>query len=74
MECSVVSCSESPLKHFNSLSQAIRLLIFSFFFFYIFSFDSSSLQSNVPSPPTERAPAHLEDTEYSFKRLEWNKY
>ncbi|XP_068553290.1 zinc finger protein 185 isoform X1 [Anas acuta] len=28
----------------------------------------SSLQSNVPSPPTERAPAHLEDTEYSFKR------
>ncbi|XP_035397564.1 zinc finger protein 185 isoform X2 [Cygnus atratus] len=28
----------------------------------------SSLQSNVPSPPAERAPAHLEDTEYSFKR------
>ncbi|XP_066861306.1 zinc finger protein 185 isoform X3 [Anser cygnoides] len=28
----------------------------------------SSLQSNVPSPPTERAPAHLEDTEYSYKR------
>ncbi|XP_009976203.1 PREDICTED: zinc finger protein 185 [Tauraco erythrolophus] len=28
----------------------------------------SSLQSGVPSPPTERAPVHLEDTEYSFKR------
>ncbi|XP_074910301.1 zinc finger protein 185 isoform X7 [Buteo buteo] len=27
----------------------------------------SSLQSDVPSPPTERAPMHLEDTEYSFK-------
>ncbi|XP_050757752.1 zinc finger protein 185 [Gymnogyps californianus] len=27
----------------------------------------SSLQSDVPSPPTERAPVHLEDTEYSFK-------
>jgi len=31
-------------------------------------FDSSSLRSDVPSPPTERAPVHLEDTEYSFKR------
>ncbi|XP_052529632.1 zinc finger protein 185 isoform X2 [Tympanuchus pallidicinctus] len=28
----------------------------------------SVLQSNVPSPPTEGAPTHLEDTEYSFKR------
>ncbi|KAM6061461.1 zinc finger protein 185 isoform 2-T2 [Chlamydotis macqueenii] len=28
----------------------------------------SSLQSDVPSPPTERAPVHLEDTQYSFKR------
>ncbi|XP_065585607.1 zinc finger protein 185 [Cyrtonyx montezumae] len=28
----------------------------------------SVLQSGVPSPPTEGAPAHLEDTEYSFKR------
>ncbi|KAM6323079.1 zinc finger protein 185 [Podargus strigoides] len=28
----------------------------------------SSLQSDVPFPPTERAPVHLEDTEYSFKR------
>ncbi|XP_021261369.1 zinc finger protein 185 isoform X3 [Numida meleagris] len=28
----------------------------------------SVIQSNVPSPPTEGAPAHLEDTEYSFKR------
>ncbi|XP_075369429.1 zinc finger protein 185 [Mycteria americana] len=27
----------------------------------------SSLQSDVPSPPTERAPVHLQDTEYSFK-------
>ncbi|KAM9274042.1 zinc finger protein 185 [Morus bassanus] len=27
----------------------------------------STLQSDVPSPPTERAPVHLEDTEYSFK-------
>uniref|UniRef100_A0A8B9MJH7 LIM zinc-binding domain-containing protein n=1 Tax=Accipiter nisus TaxID=211598 RepID=A0A8B9MJH7_9AVES len=27
----------------------------------------SSLQSDVPSPPTERVPMHLEDTEYSFK-------
>ncbi|KAM6057123.1 zinc finger protein 185 [Theristicus caerulescens] len=27
----------------------------------------SSLPSDVPSPPTERAPVHLEDTEYSFK-------
>ncbi|KAM6253593.1 zinc finger protein 185 [Porphyrio hochstetteri] len=26
-----------------------------------------SLQSDVPSPPPERAPVHLEDTEYSFK-------
>nr|XP_009937214.1 PREDICTED: zinc finger protein 185 [Opisthocomus hoazin] len=26
------------------------------------------LRSDVPSPPTERAPVHLEDTEYSFKR------
>ncbi|XP_009581797.1 PREDICTED: zinc finger protein 185-like [Fulmarus glacialis] len=29
--------------------------------------DRSILQSDVPSP-TERAPVHLEDTEYSFKR------
>ncbi|XP_064884156.1 zinc finger protein 185 isoform X40 [Columba livia] len=28
----------------------------------------SSLQSEAPFPPTERAPVHLEDTEYSFKR------
>uniref|UniRef100_A0A8V0YGE8 Zinc finger protein 185 with LIM domain n=1 Tax=Gallus gallus TaxID=9031 RepID=A0A8V0YGE8_CHICK len=28
----------------------------------------SVLQSNVPSPPSEGTPAHLEDTEYSFKR------
>ncbi|XP_042681414.1 zinc finger protein 185-like [Centrocercus urophasianus] len=28
----------------------------------------SVLQSNVPSPPTEGTPTHLEDTEYSFKR------
>ncbi|KAM6300204.1 zinc finger protein 185 [Aegotheles albertisi] len=28
----------------------------------------SGLQSDVPFPPTERAPVHLEDTEYSFKR------
>ncbi|XP_065499348.1 zinc finger protein 185 isoform X12 [Caloenas nicobarica] len=28
----------------------------------------SSLQSDAPFPPTERAPVHLEDTEYSFKR------
>ncbi|XP_048815622.1 zinc finger protein 185-like isoform X2 [Lagopus muta] len=28
----------------------------------------SVLQSNVPSPPTEGAPTHLEGTEYSFKR------
>ncbi|XP_035752054.1 zinc finger protein 185 [Egretta garzetta] len=27
----------------------------------------SSLQADIPSPPTERAPVHLEDTEYSFK-------
>ncbi|XP_054695901.1 zinc finger protein 185 isoform X1 [Grus americana] len=27
----------------------------------------SSLQSDVPSPPTESTPVHLEDTEYSFK-------
>ncbi|XP_009472861.1 PREDICTED: zinc finger protein 185 [Nipponia nippon] len=27
----------------------------------------SSLPSDVPSPPPERAPVHLEDTEYSFK-------
>ncbi|XP_068265706.1 zinc finger protein 185 [Nyctibius grandis] len=26
------------------------------------------LQCDVPFPPTERAPVHLEDTEYSFKR------
>ncbi|XP_059680540.1 zinc finger protein 185 [Gavia stellata] len=26
------------------------------------------LQSDVPSPPTERAPVHLENAEYSFKR------
>ncbi|XP_010082006.1 PREDICTED: zinc finger protein 185-like [Pterocles gutturalis] len=26
------------------------------------------LQSGVPSPPTDRAPVHLEDTEYTFKR------
>ncbi|XP_051646720.1 zinc finger protein 185 isoform X7 [Manacus candei] len=28
----------------------------------------SSLQPDVPFPPTERAPVHREDTEYSFKR------
>ncbi|XP_065545788.1 zinc finger protein 185 isoform X2 [Lathamus discolor] len=28
----------------------------------------SSLHSDVPVPRTERAPVHLEDTEYSFKR------
>ncbi|KAM6381751.1 zinc finger protein 185 [Pluvialis apricaria] len=28
----------------------------------------SSVQSDVPFPPTERAPVHLEDTEYSFKK------
>ncbi|XP_062496403.1 zinc finger protein 185 [Pezoporus occidentalis] len=28
----------------------------------------SNLHSDVPIPPTERAPVHLEDTEYSFKR------
>ncbi|KAM4661251.1 zinc finger protein 185 [Amazona ochrocephala] len=28
----------------------------------------SSLHSDVPIPPAERAPVHLEDTEYSFKR------
>ncbi|XP_027639387.1 zinc finger protein 185 isoform X1 [Falco peregrinus] len=28
----------------------------------------SSLQSDVLFPPTERAPVHLDDTEYSFKR------
>ncbi|OXB75967.1 UNVERIFIED_CONTAM: hypothetical protein H355_012935 [Colinus virginianus] len=33
----------------------------------------SVLQSDVPSPPTEGVPAHLQDTEYSFKRLEWDK-
>ncbi|XP_074738898.1 zinc finger protein 185 isoform X5 [Strix uralensis] len=27
----------------------------------------SSLQSDVPSPPTESTPVHLEDTEYSYK-------
>uniref|UniRef100_A0A803YRW7 Zinc finger protein 185 with LIM domain n=1 Tax=Meleagris gallopavo TaxID=9103 RepID=A0A803YRW7_MELGA len=35
------------------------------------SADASSrsvLQSNVPSPPTEGTSAHLQDTEYSFKR------
>lgn len=32
------------------------------------------MQSNVPSPPTEGAPTHLEGTEYSFKRLEWDKF
>nr|XP_009490831.1 PREDICTED: zinc finger protein 185 [Pelecanus crispus] len=29
--------------------------------------NKSSLQSDVPSPPTESTPVHLEDTEYSFK-------
>ncbi|XP_030353051.1 zinc finger protein 185-like isoform X3 [Strigops habroptila] len=28
----------------------------------------SSSHSDVPIPPTERAPVHLEDTDYSFKR------
>ncbi|KAM4767947.1 zinc finger protein 185 isoform 5-T5 [Cyanocitta cristata] len=29
---------------------------------------SSHLQPDVPFPPTERSPVHVEDTEYSFKR------
>ncbi|XP_064014950.1 zinc finger protein 185 [Pogoniulus pusillus] len=33
-----------------------------------FHLPKSSLQPDVPSPPTERAPLHLEDTEYSFRR------
>lgn len=55
-----VQCSISntvPLEAFGKLSSC-RCLPF---------YDRSSLQSDVPSPPTERAPMHLEDTEYSFK-------
>ncbi|XP_054244847.1 zinc finger protein 185 [Indicator indicator] len=30
--------------------------------------DGSNLQPDAPSPPTERAPLHLENTDYSFRR------
>lgn len=71
MKCGVISYSECPLKHFNSLWQAIKVMMIIIAFFL---FDRSVLQSNVPSPPSEGTPAHLEDTEYSFKRLEWDKF